>query len=286
MIGEVELAFPLLDGPVVGITGSNGKSTTTALTGALLKAAGFEVEVCGNIGTPVSARVHPVDVGAASPTNRVFVIELSSFQLETIETFHPRAAAILNLSPDHLDRHGDLETYLAAKRAITRNQGAGDLLVLNADDGRVASTHSAARRRFFSRRREVADGCTVREGLVRDSDGTILFRIDEVPLPGPHNLENAMAAALLARALGAEPSAIRDGLRGFRALPHRTERFAEQARGEFRRRFEGDQLGLDLARARGFRRRFGALDSRGSRQGRRLRRDRRAGGSARRGGCT
>lgn len=225
VVGEIELAFPLLDGPVVAITGSNGKSTTTALTGAMLSAAGYPVEVCGNIGVPLASVVAD-PLMPSHRGERVFVVELSSYQLESIKTFRPRAAAILNLSPDHLERHGSLEAYAAAKRAITRNQKEDDTLVLNADDPRVAVTSSRARRRFFSRAHEMADGAWIRDGVAVDSDGLELFAVADVPLPGPHNLENALAAALLARTLGASAEAIQVGLRGFAALPHRTQHFA------------------------------------------------------------
>ncbi|KAB2961356.1 MAG: UDP-N-acetylmuramoyl-L-alanine--D-glutamate ligase, partial [Thermoanaerobaculia bacterium] len=140
VIAEVELAFAFLDGPVVAITGSNGKSTTTAMAGALLAHAGLPVEVCGNIGRPLAAVVD-------GPPGRTFVVELSSFQLETIDRFRPRAAALLNLSPDHLDRHRDLAGYLAAKRRIFARQGGDDVAVLNADEADVAASPSAARRR-------------------------------------------------------------------------------------------------------------------------------------------
>ncbi len=221
VVAEVELAFAFLDGPVVAITGSNGKSTTTALTGALLAGAGFAVEVCGNIGRPLSA----VAVG---PAGRIFVVELSSFQLEAIHRFRPRAAALLNLSPDHLDRHGDLAGYLAAKRRVFDNQTAEDIAVLNAGEPEVVATPVRARRRLFALAGEVEDGC----GMAGDrcvevgpgGDRTELFAAADVPLPGPHNLENAMAAALLARALRAPAATVAPALRAFRGLPHRVER--------------------------------------------------------------
>src|SRR6185295_5137584 len=121
VIAEVELAFPFLNGPVVAITGSNGKSTTTALTGAMLRTAGFQVEVCGNIGKPICDVV-------AGPPERLFVVELSSFQIEGIVTFRPRAAALLNLAEDHLDRYGGMAAYGAAKRRLFRDMGEGDTL--------------------------------------------------------------------------------------------------------------------------------------------------------------
>jgi UDP-N-acetylmuramoylalanine--D-glutamate ligase len=224
VVAEVELAFPLLDGPVAAITGSNGKSTTTAMTGAMLRAAGREVEVCGNIGDAVSARVE-------GPAGRLFVVEMSSFQLEAVDTFRPRAAALLNLAPDHLDRYAGLGPYLAAKRRIFARQGPDDVAVVNADDPAVADLAVAARRRRFSRLSAVEDGCFVAgDRVVETSPGAEpveLFERSDVPVAGAHNLENAMAAALLARALGAPPAAVRAGLAGFSGLPHRMERVAD-----------------------------------------------------------
>ena len=152
VIAEVELGYAFVNGPVIGITGSNGKSTTTALAGALLAASGFAVEVCGNIGRPLSAC-------AEGEAGRMFVTELSSFQLEAIDGFHPRAAALLNVSADHLDRHADLDSYIAAKKRLFDNQSAGDIAVINADDPLVAEVAVRSRRRFFSRLRSVEDGC-------------------------------------------------------------------------------------------------------------------------------
>jgi UDP-N-acetylmuramoylalanine--D-glutamate ligase len=225
VIAEVELAFPFLAGPVVAITGSNGKSTTTALTGAMLRAAGFPVAVCGNIGEPLAGVVD-------GPPGRIFVVELSSFQIEGIDTFVPRAAALLNLAEDHLDRYPSLGEYAAAKKRLFRDQEADAIAVLNADDPRTLELATAARRRLFSRRGRVADGCYAAEGVVVEvapgsPDGE-LFRAADVPLAGVQNLENAMAAALLARAMGAAPAALAAGLAGFRGLPHRLERVGER----------------------------------------------------------
>ncbi len=224
VIAEVELAFPFLEGEVVGITGSNGKSTTTALTGAMLEAAGRRVEVCGNIGAALASRV-------AGEPGRVFVVELSSFQLESVDRFHPHSAALLNLAADHLDRHGDLESYLAAKAAIFRRQTAADLAVLNADDPRVADLEVPSRRRLFSSTRGVRDGCYLSGDVVMEASPegeSELFQRSDLPLPGPHNLENAMAAALLARAHGATALDVAAGMKTFRGLPHRLERVAER----------------------------------------------------------
>lgn len=224
VVAEVELAFAFLEGPLVGITGSNGKSTTTALTGALVTAGGRAAEVCGNIGRPLSACVD-------GPAGRVFVVELSSFQLEGVRTLRPAAGALLNLAADHLDRHRDGAEYLAAKRRLFARQEAADVAVLNADDPVVAATPVRSRRRLFSRLGPVADGCWLDGDAVVEaggpSRGRVLFRSGEVPLPGPHNLENAMAAALLALAVGVDAGALGRGLSGFRGLPHRMERIAE-----------------------------------------------------------
>jgi len=226
ILAEVEAAYRYLDGSVVAITGSNGKSTTTALTGHLLRACGYAVEVCGNIGVPLSSCVD-------GPPGRIFVVELSSFQLETIAELRPRAAALLNISPDHLDRYTDLDAYAAAKERIFLRQGGGDVAVLNGDDARVARIElpPSVRRRLFSRLTAVDDGCYVDgDTVVEVGPGQppeLLFACDEVPVPGPHNLENAMAATLLARAMGAEAAGLRAGLSGYVGLPHRLQRVGE-----------------------------------------------------------
>ena len=229
IVAEVELAWSFLQGAeatVVGITGSNGKSTTTAMTGALLAGAGFAVEVCGNIGRPLAAVVD-------GPPGRIFVVELSSFQLETIAHFRPRAAALLNISPDHLDRHGDLAGYLAAKQRIFLNQTGEDVAVLNADEPEVAASPTAAERRFFSSAGAgfAGAGCRLAGDQVLESggdrDGLPLFSQSDLALPGLHNIENAMAAALLARAVGAPAAAIAPALAAFRGLPHRVEQVAD-----------------------------------------------------------
>jgi len=226
VIAEVELAAPFVNGPIVGITGSNGKSTTTALTGAMLRAAGLPVEVCGNIGVPLAGLVD-------GPPGRIFVVELSSFQIEGIVSMKPRAAALLNLSEDHLDRYGSMEAYAAAKKRLFLTQDAEGIAVLNADDPAVADVETLARKRWFSRRGRVRDGCWVdADGrvleAVPDEPGIELFHVSDVPLAGVHNLENAMAAALLARAIGAEPAEIRQGLTGFKGLPHRMQKVGEK----------------------------------------------------------
>lgn len=250
VIAEVELAFPLLDGPVVAITGSNGKSTTTAMAGDMVRAAGLPVEVCGNIGEPLADKVD-------GPPGRVFVVELSSFQIEGIDTFKPKAAALLNLSEDHLDRYGTMAAYGAAKKRLFRDMDPDGVAVLNADDPETADVETRARRRYFSRLRPVADGCWAdTEGRVAEvSPGqpdTELFHASDVPLAGVQNLENAMAAALLARAVGVEPEAIRAALHGFRGLPHRLQKVGEKGGVFFYDDSKGTNPGATLKAIEGF----------------------------------
>jgi UDP-N-acetylmuramoylalanine--D-glutamate ligase len=254
VIAEVELAFPFLNGPVVAITGSNGKSTTTAMTGEMVRAAGLPVEVCGNIGDPLSDKVE-------GPAGRIFVVELSSFQIEGLATFKPQAAALLNLSEDHLDRYGTLEAYADAKRRLFRDQDAAGIAVLNADDPATLRLDTAARRRLFSRLAPVADGCyaTADGRVIEVSPGDLsgqsaidLFHAADVPLAGVQNLENAMAAALLARAVGVEPAAIRAALRAFQGLPHRLQKVGERNGVTFYDDSKGTNPGATMKAIEGF----------------------------------
>lgn len=249
VIAEVELAFPFLGGTVIGITGSNGKSTTTAMTGAILAAAGRPTEVCGNIGVPLSAL-------ADGEPGRSFVVELSSFQLEAVDRLRCRAATLLNLSEDHLDRHGDLGGYRDAKARIFARQEGDDVAVLNLDDPFVRDLETPARRRFISRVRAVADGCHLEgETVVEVVPGkrpSPLFRRDDVQVPGPHNLENAMAAALLARAVGISAAEVAAGLRGFTGLPHRLQQVGERRGVVFYDDSKGTNVGATRASLEGF----------------------------------
>ncbi len=220
---EVEFAYQWSDsGSFIGITGSNGKSTTTALTGEILQRGGHSVAVCGNFGLPLSSAVQdPVDY---------YVVELSSFQLERIDAFHPRVAAWLNLSFDHLDRHGTMSDYAQAKAAIFRNQTADDTAILNLDDPVVCLSQSAAHQVTFSTRRQTTEGCHLDgDQVVEISDGRRLplFSPSDSTLPGLHNLENAMAASLIGRSLSVSREIVRDAVRSFRGLPHRSELVAE-----------------------------------------------------------
>ena len=222
VIAEVELAWQHLQGRVAGITGSNGKSTTTALAGAMLTASGLPARVCGNIGTPL------VEMVEGDSAASVYAVELSSFQLEGIVHFRPHVAVVVNLSPDHLDRYANYDAYVAAKARIFMNQRSGDLAILNAADRDSARLRGSVRCRLreFSSTGPVPDGAFVRnDEIVLAGDGGTrpLLPVSEVPLPGAHNIENVLAAALAALHLGATPEGIRAGVATFHALPHRLE---------------------------------------------------------------
>ena len=222
VIGEIELAAQFLPGPLVAITGSNGKTTTTTLAGEIVAAGGFPTLVGGNIGRPAISLVERADRAT------VVVLEVSSFQLETIETFHPRVAVILNITPDHLDRHGTFEAYANAKARIFENQGPNDFVILNGDD--PATVNLASRPRaslyWFSRRKEVPQGAYVRDGKLFFRDPTGLRQImlvSEIPLKGAHNIENVLAAICTGALLGVEPEQIRAAVAPFKAVEHRLE---------------------------------------------------------------
>ncbi len=236
VIGEVELAARFLQGRLVGITGTNGKTTTTTLIGELLKGAELSVQVGGNIGTPLVSLVE------ASRADGWTVAELSSYQLETIADFHPTVAVVLNLMPDHMDRYESLTDYAAAKHRIFRNQTAGDAAILNADDEIVASWASGLRAHvvWFSVRRELAEGLFLRGGeelVCRTSSGggaeRVLLRRDELQLRGLHNVQNVLAALAAGLACGASPESMRQTLKNFQPVEHRLERVAEVGGVEF-----------------------------------------------------
>jgi len=218
---EIELAWRFLRGRLLCITGSNGKTTTTSLVGHILETAGVPVQVAGNIGTPLISRVD------LSSDQGFTVIEASSFQLESIVAFRPDIAVLLNITPDHLDRHGSLEAYSRAKARMFENQGAGDAAILNADDT-VAAQYAPAEPRvfWFSRQKRVASGCYLRgEEIVFRCDGveSVLLERKTIGLRGNHNVENVLAAAAAARLAGAEPAAIAEGVRTFAGVEHRIE---------------------------------------------------------------
>jgi UDP-N-acetylmuramoylalanine--D-glutamate ligase len=228
VIGELELGYRLLvTDRLVAVTGSNGKSTTTALLGEMFRCAGEGVAVAGNIGVALTA------AAPALKTTDVVVAEVSSFQMEDAVTFRPRVAVLLNLAPDHLDRHGTSAEYYRLKWRIFENQTADDFAVLNADDAAVAAMErprSAVL--LFSVRPLSAPGVWLDGDRIRYDVGGergTLMRVSEVRLPGRHNLSNGMAAACAALALGAPAASCAEALRTFEGLPHRLEFAAEVA---------------------------------------------------------
>ena len=224
---EIELAGRFLKGRLIGITGSNGKTTTTSLVEHILRNAGFSTMLAGNIGTPLISRVEQ------SSDASIAVVELSSYQLELIETFRPDISVFLNLTPDHLDRHHTLESYGAAKARIFENQTDSDCAVLNADDP-GATQYAPARPQvfWFSRKQRVAQGAFVQGSEIlfrRDGKEEALLKLADIPLPGAHNVENVLAAVAATRLAGAEPAAIAKGVRSFAGVEHRLEFVAEIA---------------------------------------------------------
>jgi UDP-N-acetylmuramoylalanine--D-glutamate ligase len=219
VVGEVELAGWYLEGPIIGITGSNGKTTTTALTGHILKESGVRCQVGGNIGLPPTAMV------ATSRPDQWNVLELSSFQLETIETFHARVGVALNVTPDHLDRHHAFASYAAAKGQLFGKQRKGDYAVLNADDPIAVeyASRTAASPLWFSLARPVSPGLWF-DGDAISFDGQRLLGTADIPLRGRHNVENVMAAAAASRIAGATLSGIAAAVRSFPGVEHRLER--------------------------------------------------------------
>lgn len=226
VIGEVELASRFIKGRTVAITGSNGKTTTTSLIGQMLKDAGLQVQVGGNIGT---ALISMIDSSRDDGWN---VVELSSFQLETVVDFHPDVAAVLNVTPNHMDRYESLMDYAAAKHNIFRNQTAGDLAILNADDEIVSSWAKGLRAHVvqFSVQRELEEGLFLRgrDLVSRTGDGErVLLSRDEMKLRGTHNVENVLAAFAAGLACGAAPESLRETVRSFQPVEHRLEEVAE-----------------------------------------------------------
>jgi UDP-N-acetylmuramoylalanine--D-glutamate ligase len=222
VIGEIELAAQNLTGPIVAITGSNGKTTTTTLAGEILAAGGFPVAVGGNIGTPAISLI------AAATKETIFVLEVSSFQLETIQTFRPKVAVVLNITPDHLDRHRTFQTYVDAKARIFENQQPVDFAVLNEDDPTCRTLRDRTRAQvfWFSRKQEVQQGAFVRAGkiLFRDATGQReIMLVSEIPLKGAHNVENVLAGVCAGALMGCEPAKIRESIQNFKAVEHRLE---------------------------------------------------------------
>jgi UDP-N-acetylmuramoylalanine--D-glutamate ligase len=223
VIGEIELAAQFLPGPIVAITGSNGKTTTTTLIGEIMAAAGFPALVGGNIGTPA------ISLAERAKPETVIVLEISSFQLETVQTFRPKVAVVLNVTPDHLDRHHTFDIYTDAKARIFENQQGSDFSVLNADDPTCAAMAARTRAQvfWFSRQKEVQPGAWVRNGNIvfRDDAGgqREVMQVSEIPLKGAHNLENVLAAVCAGVLMGGAPEKIRQAVCEFKAVEHRLE---------------------------------------------------------------
>jgi UDP-N-acetylmuramoylalanine--D-glutamate ligase len=221
VLGELELGWRLLPNEFCAVTGTNGKTTTTELIGAIHRAAGLPVEVAGNVGTPVSALAGTADPAA------LIACETSSFQLEDTTAFAPETAVFLNFSEDHLDRHATLDEYLAAKLRVFAHQPASAVAVLNAAEPELPNASLGQGRQVW-----FGDDpwCELRlKGAHIEWRGKPVMEVSEVGIAGPHNLENAMAAAAATLARGVDPEAVREGLREFGGVPHRLERVAEVA---------------------------------------------------------
>jgi len=222
VLSEIDLASRFLSGRIVGITGTNGKSTTATLAHKILKEAGLRAFLAGNIGTPLISFVD------RSREDDVYVTEISSFQLEHIERFKADISVFLNISLNHLDWHASFDEYFTAKKRIVLAQGAADIAILNADDRLVRGLAKGIRPKtyFFSRQKETRRGCFLRDGwiILRDDDGEQrLMKAADIPLPGLHNQENVMAAALVGSVLGVPSPSMRNSIRKFSGLEHRLE---------------------------------------------------------------
>jgi UDP-N-acetylmuramoylalanine--D-glutamate ligase len=222
VIGEVELAFRFLQGKVLAITGSNGKTTTTSLIGEILSKAGKKTLVGGNIGTPV------ISLAGKTTPDTLVVLEISSFQLETIVQFCPWIAAILNITPDHLDRHHTFQAYVAAKARMFENQHASDFGVLHADDPACVALKGKVKGSlfWFSRKQPVDNGAFLQGDQIlfrRNGDDQSVLSRSDIQLKGLHNLENVLAAVTMAMLAGCTPEQIRRAVSEFRAVEHRLE---------------------------------------------------------------
>ncbi|MBN2317650.1 MAG: UDP-N-acetylmuramoyl-L-alanine--D-glutamate ligase [Acidobacteria bacterium] len=226
IMAEIELAFRHLQGRIIGITGSNGKTTTTTLVSELLKGAGLRSYAAGNIGIPLT------DLVADSTPEDIYAVELSSFQLEGIRDFQPWIGSILNLTPDHMNRYDSYEDYVAAKQRIFMNQGTTDFAVLNADNSGTASLAAGLKATpvMFSRLKEISYGAFVRNERVifRDPGGErTLFPLESIKLKGFHNLENVLAASTMAILAGAPPESLDNSIQKFKGVEHRIEFVSE-----------------------------------------------------------
>ena len=226
IIGEIELASRHMRGRIIGITGSNGKTTTTALVAGLLAGAGLRAHAAGNIGTPL------ISLASGSTAEDIYAVELSSFQLEGIDRFRPFIGSILNLTPDHMDRYASFDDYIAAKQRMFLNQTPAEFAVLNRDDSRTAAIARMVRSTpvMFSRLGAITRGTFTRNGTLvyRDEAGERnLFPADAIRLKGAHNLENVLAACAMAILAGAPAESLEESVREFRGVEHRIEYVAE-----------------------------------------------------------
>lgn len=231
VLSEVELASRFLRGRIVGITGTNGKSTTATLATKILQEAGERAFLAGNIGTPL------ISFARTSREKDIYVTEVSSFQLAYVENFQVPVAVFLNISENHLDWHGTFERYFSAKKTLILSQPPGGMAVLNRDDPLVWALEKDAPAQVyaFSRVRRVRRGCFLAGGQIwlRDGEDRVVMPASEVPLPGGHNLENVMAACLIAHAFGVPVSRMRRSIRSFCGLEHRLEKVTTLGRIEF-----------------------------------------------------
>ncbi len=247
VIGELELGWLLSDSPFVGITGTNGKSTVTTLVGLMLQRSGNRTLVAGNIGNALT------EEPSLLRGQDWIVVELSSFQLEDIDTFRPRVAVVLNVTQDHLDRYANLEEYGEAKARIFRNQHRDDVLVLNFDDPLVRAMAERAPSRVvpFSRFEKCESGAFVENGLLVAAGGPVCS-VEEIRIKGVHNLENAMAAAAAALAAGADRAAVAAVLREFPGLEHRLEFVREKDGVTYINDSKGTNVGAVVKSVEGF----------------------------------
>lgn len=222
IIGELELAYQLAKGTFIAITGTNGKTTTTALTGLMFQLAHRNAYVVGNIGLPA------VSKALESHKEDIFVTEVSSFQLETIESFKPHIATVLNITPDHLNRHKTMALYTEAKARVFENQTQDDFLILNADDALTNELHKKAKGQvyYFSHKNPVDKGTFIQDGYFCFADGDYHEKIgllSDLFIVGKHNEENALAAILIAKLAGIQTQIIVEALKGFKGVEHRIE---------------------------------------------------------------
>jgi UDP-N-acetylmuramoylalanine--D-glutamate ligase len=241
VVGELEVASPFIRRRLLAVSGTNGKTTTISLVGELLAASGLKPLVGGNIGTPV------LELLGQQEDADLLVLEVSSFQLDTAPSFHPQAAALLNLTPDHLDRYpGGFQSYVASKAGLFRRQGEADFRVLNADDPQVAALGGRGRTCYFSARRILGEGAWLENGALKvrlPNRGAEIFPLEQIRLKERHNLENIMAALLLALEAGADADACRRVLASFQGLPHRLELVAAMGGVEFYDDSKGTNVG-------------------------------------------